>query len=455
MTSTAPNDLDSRRATGPTGPGCPLDEAIRAGDPDARPRVSDRFRRRRGVGRVSAKKHRVAIVADAIYPFRIGGKETTLFEFGRHLAARGHQVDVYTMHWWSASGTFEHEGLVFHSLMPKLPLYTKAGRRSTVQALAFGLATVRLLFRRADVYLVDSIPFFPLFAGRIVASLRRRELVTFWHEYWGRAYWTKYAPRMTALSGAALERLATRCPDRILCNSRHTEERLSRVVKQDRLATVSLGLDLAAIDDVCPSPESWDVISAGRLLEYKRLDLLLEAVCLVKREHPDVRCLIVGSGPERGRLEEMIQRLELDDNVEIRPFFRSVSSLYALIKSSRVFVLPSVREGFGLVVREAHACGTLVVTSDHLDNAARHLIVEGENGLLSAPNSPDLASGIARILNEPSRFLDSVQLREQVSDFDWHQVSVEFERELVASGRGTAVEKLRPVTSDALGLAVE
>ena len=63
------------------------------------------------------------------------------------------------------------------------------------------------------------------------------------------------------------------------------------------------------------------------------------------------------------------------------------------MKSATVLALPSVREGFGAVVLEANSCGLPVVTVDHPDNAARHLIIEGQNGFLagveavSLPNS--------------------------------------------------------------------
>ena len=56
--------------------------------------------------------------------------------------------------------------------------------------------------------------------------------------------------------------------------------------------------------------------------------------------------------------------------------------VYGLIKSSSVFVLPSVREGFGIVVVEALACGVPVITTDHPDNQARLLVEDGVTGWL-------------------------------------------------------------------------
>jgi L-malate glycosyltransferase len=61
------------------------------------------------------------------------------------------------------------------------------------------------------------------------------------------------------------------------------------------------------------------------------------------------------------------------------------------MKSATVFALPSIREGFGIVVLEANSCGLPVVTVDHPDNAARHLITDGQNGFLANVDPVSLA----------------------------------------------------------------
>ena len=72
---------------------------------------------------------------------------------------------------------------------------------------------------------VDSIPYFPIFAGRIVCGLRRKRMVATWHEVWGKEYWQSYLGGF-ALISAVTERLAAHMPAKIVAYSQQTTNRL-------------------------------------------------------------------------------------------------------------------------------------------------------------------------------------------------------------------------------------
>ena len=112
----------------------------------------------------------------------------------------------------------------------------------------------------------------------------------------------------------------------------------------------------------------------------------------MREEIPDLRALIVGDGPERPALEALARDLGLP--VTFAGFLPDYDSVIAAMKASRVFVLPSTREGFGIAALEAMACGVPVVTADHPGNAARDLIVPGVNGFCSGLSSGELGEGI-------------------------------------------------------------
>jgi glycosyltransferase involved in cell wall biosynthesis len=359
----------------------------------------------------------------------VGGKERAIYEIGKRLAARGHIVDVYTMQWWSGSRTATQEGMTYHAIMPLVPLYTKDRRRSIGEALRFALATLKVGTRSFDVLHVDGIPFIPLISGRIVATLRRKRLTTTWYEFWGRDYWRSYVPGPQGSIGAWLERTVTHCPDLIISISQLTTSRIAPHVGEARVITVPLGVDMAKVDAAAPSTERIDILYSGRLLHNKGVDLLIEAVDKLRSERPDISCVIIGTGPEKEHLLALVAAHGLESNVSIRPFVDDEADLFALMKAARVFVLPSVREGFGLVALEATACGTPVVTTDHEDNAARDLIISGRNGLLCSPDDADIAAKVGEILDS-SEYADRAEIRKTAAAFDWDAVEAAYEAAL-------------------------
>jgi glycosyltransferase involved in cell wall biosynthesis len=287
------------------------------------------------------------------------------------------------------------------------------------------LATLRLLAVPFDALDVDHMPFFPLFTARLVCSLRRKPLHATWHEVWGREYWRTYLGPL-GIVGHLVERLALRMPDTIISNSEQTTRRLKAVAPTVRVETVELGVDFRRIDAAEPAPLSSDVMYAGRLLSHKNVDVLIESVALARLQHPQIRCLIVGEGPERARLETLTLSLGLTDNVRFVDFVPSHDELFALMKASGVFALPSEREGFGAVVLEANACGLPVVTVDHPDNAARHLIRSGENGYVTQLAPEPLANTILRCMDRQSglRPREAVEL----ASSDWSAVAGRVDR---------------------------
>ena len=374
---------------------------------------------------------RIAFVSDAIWPYNKGGKEKRLHEITRRLVKDGRQVDIYTMKWWDGPKTIQNkEGVHLHGISRMRSLY-KGDRRSIGQALWFSIACLKLIGRRFDVVDVDSMPYFPLFSVRIVCWLKRKKLHATWHEVWSTQDWRRYLGGVSGSIGAFTEWLARKTPDLIISNSNHTTKRLHKTGMKKPIITVPLGVDVETIFAVPEHEMQSDIIFAGRLLPNKNVDLLIEAVKRVKRTHPDIRCLIVGSGPERKKLERLANELKLEKNVTFFNFLEDHNELYSLMKSSKMFVLPSVREGFSLVVIEANACGIPVITTSHELNAARDLIIEGYNGYLTGVDSKQLAAQIRQVLK--NRYLRPRKtLEEQFSQYRWSKAAKSIESILIS-----------------------
>jgi glycosyltransferase involved in cell wall biosynthesis len=405
----------------------PITYAARAGDSHLRPfydgsRILWMFTKNLFWKPQPSRTQQVAFVSDSVLPYFKGGKETRLNEISRRLVKEGREVHIYTMQWWKGPNTVVHDGVIFHALCRYYPLY-RGDRRSILQAIIFGVSALKLLLVKFDILDVDHMPLFPLISARVVTWLRGKKLYATWHEVWGREYWLNYMGGPSGLLGYAMERLTFLLPDVIIANSEHTANRLRAAGARSVIKTVSLGADLESIYSAEKGKIESDIIYVGRLLSHKNVDMLVGALQSVKARIPDIKLLIVGDGPEKSKVENRINVLGLQDNVTILSGIDQDTEKYGLMKGSKMLVLPSIREGFGLVVVEAHMAGLPVITTSHKDNAAKDLIREGVNGFLCAPNETDIAENILHVL----RVRGTLNPKIFVNQHDWSVVAKNIE----------------------------
>jgi glycosyltransferase involved in cell wall biosynthesis len=345
-----------------------------------------------------SRPRKVAIVSDAIHPYHRGGKELRYYELTQRLASRV-EVDVYTMHWWAGSPVRVEGGVTFHAISPLVPLYVNE-RRSLLQAFRFGLACFRMFRYDFDVLEADHIPFLQVLVLYLVTTLKRKRFVVTWHEVWGREYWRRYL----GLAGYAawiIEALAMKLPDHIVAASPQTAERLRSSLGDRRAISMAPnGTDLAAVEAVSPDSAPTDLVVVGRLMAHKRVDMLLESVAILHTEGLLVTCRVIGNGPERVELHQKVQRLGIARFVDFRDDVSEQKDVYSLLKAARVCVFPSAREGFGIAVLEALACGVPVITTSAPDNLAQHLVARSMRGIVCDPSAEALAAAIRGVLSD-------------------------------------------------------
>ena len=141
------------------------------------------------------------------------------------------------------------------------------------------------------------------------------------------------------------------------------------------------------------------ILFVGRLIKQKNPALLLKAAPLVLKKVPSTLFLIVGVGPERIKLENLIDRLNIRNNVI---FEGEVANdlLPSYYHSSTVFVFPSNYEGWGRVALEAMACGSPIVMTDV--GCGREAVIDGVTGYVVPVGSKTvLAQRIIFLLENP------------------------------------------------------
>lgn len=160
------------------------------------------------------------------------------------------------------------------------------------------------------------------------------------------------------------------------------------------------------------------IVGVGRLTDVKRYDVLIRAFARVSVELPGWRLVIHGEGPERGRLEQLVEQLDLADSVTLPGVTSSMGAVY---DTARIVGHPARFEGFGLSVAEAILHGAFVVASLHCPGVNR-IVDNGTTGLLVDDGDDPVeafAAGIrevaARSPNEESRSVAASQLAERLA----------------------------------------
>ncbi len=362
------------------------------------------------------RNRRVAFVYDAIYPYITGGAEKRYFEIGKRLVGQGFDVHLYGMKLWDGPNIIESDGMTLHGIMKARPLYTSSGRRSISQALLFGLACIKLVNQDFDVIDCCGFPYFSIFSCKLVAKLKKKPLFVTWHEVWGREYWNQYL-RTAGFIGYCVEWLASRMPEYIISISQHTTDQLKAHLGIESKLIVANGVDTNFIKSILPAELNTDLIYVGRLMNFKNINLIIESLALLKERGDILTCAIIGTGPENDTLVNLALRLGVESQLKWLGKVEGSHTVYSHIKSSKIFVLPSSREGFGIVAIEANACGKPVLAANFAQNAAKDLIQPGINGYLFEPTASALSTAIKKLLIEAESLEDSTM--NFVNTYDW------------------------------------
>jgi glycosyltransferase involved in cell wall biosynthesis len=342
---------------------------------------------------------RVCIVYDCLFPWTVGGAERWYRNLAERLAADGHDVTYLTRLQWDDDDRPDLPGVRVVAVSKREPLYGPDGNRRIGEALRFGRGVLGHLMRhggRYDVVQTGSFPYFSLLAAAASRALGRYDLAVDWFEVWSREYWRAYLGAAGGLAGYLVQRACVLVPQRAYCFSRLHADRLAA----EGLRSPATLLEGAYVGDLTPpEPNRAEtvVVFAGRQIREKRAPAVVPAVGLARERVAGLRGVIFGDGPERGAVLAAIEGGGLQGVVEA-PGFVDADVVDSTLRTALCMVLPSRREGYGMIVVEASARGTPSIVVREEDNAAVELVDDGVNGVIAASASPsDLADAIARV----------------------------------------------------------
>jgi glycosyltransferase involved in cell wall biosynthesis len=318
--------------------------------------------------------------------------QTFIAPIARHLVAHGYDVAVACSDEDAADGP----GLSVAQSVVGCPLYPTAIPRR-IRPLADLLAVWRLykLIRRLGPDIVHTQTSKAGVIGRLAARMAGVPVVV----HTAHAFpFHPYLPALLRWAYIAIERLAAGWADLIMVDTEsvRADGLRCRIVRDpSKLVTVPMGVDLKKFS---PSPQGPDnlrktlgfqssdlvVGTVARLVPDKGIECFLRMAASIRAARSDVRFLIVGDGPLRGDLERMADALGIRLSVVFTGLRTDVPDL---MDAMDLFVLPTLREGFGVVFAEAMAMGRAVVGSRI--GPVAEVVEDGVTGYLVLPDAPE------------------------------------------------------------------
>ncbi|MBA2869076.1 glycosyltransferase [Methanococcus maripaludis] len=160
------------------------------------------------------------------------------------------------------------------------------------------------------------------------------------------------------------------------------------------------------------------IVSVGNLAEIKGHKYLISALSEVIKTKKDVYCYIVGEGALKNKLQKQIDKLNLNDNVKLvgaKPH----DEIPIWMNAADLFVLPSLKESFGVVTVEALACGKPVVST--YNGGSEEILISENYGLLCEPKNPEKLA--ENILNAIKKDWDNENISNYSKEFTWDRIS--------------------------------
>ena len=334
---------------------------------------------------------KLGFIYDAVYPWIKGGGEKTLYELACSLRDRGHECHLFGMHLWEGPADIEREGLAYHAVCDKITFYGRRGKRRVAEPLGFAWGLYRRL-NRYDLKSFDlfDVHAFPFLSVPAFAAVRRDRMpnvpwLLTWLEVWGGDYWQRYRGWKGRL-GTVVEKWSAGAAPHHLCISPTTGRRLERLLGVDpnRISVIPRGFappsELPVVDR-----GRFRCVIAGRLLSYKRVDLVVRAWPAVCRMLPDAELRVVGNGPQWKSLTRLARELVADLSINFLGELPEREQVLNEIASATLLLQPSQREGQSMVVVEALSLGTPVLAAIGDETAVGDFL------------GPELATSAARL----------------------------------------------------------
>jgi len=324
---------------------------------------------------------------------KVGGAELFIHEIAKRLVRYGYEVSLFSS---AFPGSFEKETIDGIKII-------RAGNKYTVYWQAFH--HYRKYFRGNYDVIIDAINTLPFFTPLFV----KEHKIALIFQLTSKIYF-KELPKFLAIFPYLLEpalfQIYRKVPVLVLSESVR-QELVNIGFSSDNITLVPPGIEHSAFE-AGKKTNFPSIVYLNRLVKYKNVDDLINAIYILRKEIPDIRLFIGGcrGGKYETYLRKLVKKLDLGKEVEFYCFLNEEDKK-KMLRGAWIHVLPSMKEGWGISILEAAACGTLTI--GYNVSGLRDSVRNGETGFLVPYGEiGDLAKAIKEVLLDTS-------LRERLS----------------------------------------
>jgi len=338
-----------------------------------------------------------------------GGGEYVFHSIAKKLAENGHNVFVITNK--IKNEKYLEESKIKLIFVPPtleykggLPPTFSDNIKYTLNAVRKG----RKIIKTEEIDLIHSNNFAPALAGSILSQITSKPHITTIHDIFslgGKDFWKKWGEqsdisKLNVKIGPFFEKILVKLKH----NCIHT---VSEATKDD-LIKFGVKKPIYVIPNFIQNqpclnlkPNRNQFIFVGRLVFYKNLEVVLKAIKIVKDDFPEIKLIIVGDGPFKNKLQELVKKLNINSNVKFTGYI-SNEEKSKLISESNALVFPSLFEGFGLVMLESFAQKRPVIVSNV--RPMSDIILNKETGFVVDPFDEELwGKALKEVIENPSK----------------------------------------------------
>ena len=301
-----------------------------------------------------------------------GGAPLLFYDLARIMSERGHTVHVICN--LSTERMNEYGNIVVHIVKPQLkqsnqlPPSIVQNLRYIINSITHGLKVIR----ENQIEIIHTNSLTPTISGSILSRLTGRPVIAGImdvftdHELIGWSNWAQFnnLPSYYSTMGRMLEKLSFMLPFDIYHTiSQTTMHDILKAKHAARVRVIYPGIDVSKYNSPKDREYCDFILYIGRLVFYKNLEILLKTFSNVIQVIPHARLVVVGDGPMKERWQKMACEAGISRSVS---FVGNIptSEKIILLKKCSALALPSVYEGFGLVILEAFASAKPVLVSD-------------------------------------------------------------------------------------------